>query len=95
MGWVQILSSSAGTDHGGSAGLVCHRHSFFATFGVPEEISSDDGPEFIAGNMEKFLLLWGIRHRLSSVGFPQSRRHFGLPVSHSMCTTVCCFTKIE
>ena len=72
MGWVEILSSSAGTDLGGSAGLVCHLRPFFATFGVPEEISSEHGPEFIAGNTEKFLRLWGICHRLSSVGFPQS-----------------------
>ena len=71
-GWVEILSSSAGTDLGGSAGLIRHLRSFFATFGVPEELASDGGPEFTAGNTEKFLRLWGVRHRLSSVGFPQS-----------------------
>ena len=71
-GWVEILSSSAGTDLGSSTGLIRHIRSFFATFGVPEEISSDGGPEFIAGNTEKFLRLWGVQHRLSSVGFPQS-----------------------
>ena len=71
-GWVEILSSSAGTDLGGSTGLIHHLRSFFATFGVPEEISSDGGPEFIAGNTEKFLRLWGAQHCISSVGFPQS-----------------------
>ena len=71
-GWVEILSSSAGTDLGGSAGLIRHLRSFFATFGVPEELASDGGPEFTAGNTEKFLRLWGVHHRLSSVGFPQS-----------------------
>jgi hypothetical protein len=71
-GWVEILSSSTGTDLGGSTGLVRHLRSLFATFGVPEEISSDGGPEFIAGNTERFLRLWGVQHRISSAGFPQS-----------------------
>ncbi|XP_048589654.1 uncharacterized protein LOC125573262 [Nematostella vectensis] len=71
-GWVEVLSSTAGTDLGGSAGLVRHLRAFFATFGVPTEISSDGGPEFTAGGTETFLRLWGIKHRLSSVGFPQS-----------------------
>ena len=71
-GWVEILSSPAGTNLGGSAGLIRHLRSFFATFGVPEELASDSGPEFTAGNTEKFLRLWGVHHRLSSVSFPQS-----------------------
>ena len=44
----------------------------FATFGVPEEISSDGGPEFTARESKDFYRRWGIRHRLSSVYFPQS-----------------------
>ena len=71
-GWVEVYSSKAGTSLGGSAGLVRHLRSFFTTFGVPEEISSDGGPEFTAGHTEDFLRLWGVKHRLSSVGFPQS-----------------------
>ena len=72
-GWVEVLSSTAGTNLGGSSGLVRHLRSFFATFGVPEELSSDGRPEFIIGETENFLRLWGVRHRLSSAGlFPQS-----------------------
>jgi len=71
-GWVEVLSSTAGTNLGGSSGLVRHLRSFFATFGVPEELSSDGGPEFIAGETENFLRLWGVRHGLSSAGFSQS-----------------------
>ena len=67
-GWVEVLSSTAGTTLGGSADL----RSFFATFGVPEELSSDCGPEFLAGYTDDFLRLWGVRHRVSSVTFPQS-----------------------
>ena len=71
-GWVEVLSSTTGTDIAGSAGLIRHLRSFFATFGVPEELSSDGGPEFVAKATEDFLHLWGVRHRLSSVSFPQS-----------------------
>ena len=59
-GWVEVLSSTAGTNLAGSAGLVCHLRSFFATFGVPEEISSDSGPEFTAKGTQDFLRLWGV-----------------------------------
>ena len=69
---VEVLSSTAGTDLGGSSGLVRHLRTFFATFGVPEEISSDGCPEFTASHTENFLHSWGIRHRVSSVSFPQS-----------------------
>ena len=44
----------------------------FATFGVPEEISSDGGPEFVAKESEDFFMRWGVRHRLSSAYHPQS-----------------------
>ena len=56
----------------GSAGPVRHLRSFFATFGVPKEISSDGGPEFTAKGTQDFLRLWGVRHRVSSISFPQS-----------------------
>ena len=70
--WVEVLSSTAGTNLASSAGLVRHLRSFFATFGVPEEISSNGGPEFTAKGTQDFLRLWGVRHRVSSVSFPQS-----------------------
>ena len=64
-GWVEVLGSPAGTTLAGAAGLIRHLRSFFATFGVPEELSSDGGPEFTAGCTEAFLRLWGVRHRVS------------------------------
>lgn len=71
-GWVEVLRSTAGTNLGGSAGLVCHLRTFFATFGVPEELWSDGGPEFTASNPENFLHSWNVRHRVSSISFSQS-----------------------
>ena len=71
-GWVEVFGSAAGTNLSGAPGLIRHLRSFFATFGVPEELSSDGGPEFTAGRTESFLRHWGIRHRVSSAYFPQS-----------------------
>ena len=45
--------------------------SFFATFGVPEELSSDGGPEFTAEKTQDFLKRWGVKHRQSSAYHPQ------------------------
>ena len=42
------------------------------TFGIPDELSSDGGPEFTASHTEKFVNSWGIHHRKSSVTFPHS-----------------------
>ena len=54
-GWVEVFGSTAGTNLAGAAGLVRHLRTLFATFGVPDELSSDGGPEFTAGCTEDFL----------------------------------------
>ena len=56
----------------GAKALVSLLRSYFATFGVPEELSSDGGPEFTASVTKAFLRTWGIHHRQSSAYFPQS-----------------------
>ena len=45
---------------------------YFATFGVPDKISTDGGPEFTAFATQQFLKTWGVEHRVSSAYFPQS-----------------------
>ena len=56
----------------GSTGLITSLKRTFSTFGIPEELSSDGGPEFTAGTTRKFLKDYGVHHRLSSVAFARS-----------------------
>jgi hypothetical protein len=71
-GWTEVVKTDPGTSSSGSKGLCEALRKVFMTFGVPEEISSDGGPEFVSGEAEDFYHRWGIKHRLSSAYFPQS-----------------------
>ena len=71
-GWSEVFSCPPGSSHAGAAGLVGCLRSLFATFGVPEELSSDGGPEFAAELTRDFLVRWGVKHRVSSAYNPQS-----------------------
>lgn len=71
-GWVEVFSAPVKTVTSGANGLVQHLRSFFSIFGVPEEISTDGGPEFVSSIAQEFFARWGIRHRRSSAYFPQS-----------------------
>ena len=42
------------------------------TFGVPEEIASDGGPQFVSEEFRGFCDSWGIQQRISSAYFPHS-----------------------
>ena len=54
-----------------AAVLVRLFRTYFATFDVPEELSSDGGPEFRTSATQTFLQTWGVSHRVSSVYFAQ------------------------
>ena len=56
----------------GAAELIKQLRECFVTYGVPDELSSDGGPEFIAEETKDFLKTWGVSSRISSVGFPHS-----------------------
>lgn len=71
-GWTEIFSSPSGTMQAGANGLVRHLRRFFSTFGVPDELASDGGPEFSSSATREFLTRWGVHHRVSSAYNPQS-----------------------
>jgi hypothetical protein len=55
-----------------AAKLITYLRRIFVTFGVPNELASDGGPEFTATSMRQFLQDWDVHHRLFSVSFPHS-----------------------
>ena len=71
-GWADVFGTSTGSSISGAAALVRLLRSYFGVFGVPDEISTDGGPEFTASATETFLKTWGVNHRVSSAYFPQS-----------------------
>ena len=51
----------------------------FENYGAPE-FASDGGPQFTSAEFHNFLKDWGIHHRLSSAGYPQSNGRAELAV---------------
>ena len=71
-GWTEIFSTPIGTSNSGASGLTKCLRSMFATFGVPIELSSDGGPEFVSETTTRFLKQWDVSHRKSSAYYPES-----------------------
>ena len=71
-GWVEVYSSRVHSSKAGSNGLIAHLRSLFTTFGIPLDLSSDGGPEFIATQTKEFLSRWGVHNRSSAAYNPQS-----------------------
>ena len=67
-----VFGTPAGITVTGVNTLVRLLRSYFATFRVPKEISSDGGAEFTAFVTQDFMRKWDIKHHVSSAYFPQS-----------------------
>ena len=79
-----MLKVLDGTTKAGAQGLTAALREIFATFGVPEEISSDGGPEFSSAATADFLTRWEGRHRMSSAYLPQSNGRAEVAVKKAM-----------
>ena len=79
-GWSEVAQIKAHSGSSEAKGLCQALRQLFTTFGVPEEISSDGGPEFIAGESKDFYRRWGVNHRISSAYHPQSNGRAELAV---------------
>ena len=73
----------------GSTGLIKTLRQTFATYGIPDELSSDGGSEFVAHATQDFLKNWGVSHRLSSAYFPHSncRAELGVKTAKRLITS--------
>ena len=68
-GWISVYHFPNRTT---SSKLINSCRDLFATYGAPEEISTDGGLQFTSAEFQEFLKNWGTRHRLSSAEYPQS-----------------------
>ena len=69
-GWLHIYKAGVGEFDGQTLEAVLREHSM--TFNIPEEFSSDGGPQMMSEAVQSCLRRWGVRHRLSSSYFPHS-----------------------
>ena len=64
---VALLSKSTTTPD-----VITHLKSWFARHGIPDEVVSDNGPQFQAGEFAKFVDDYGFKHEPSSPKYSQS-----------------------
>uniref|UniRef100_A0A669BXN3 Gypsy retrotransposon integrase-like protein 1 n=1 Tax=Oreochromis niloticus TaxID=8128 RepID=A0A669BXN3_ORENI len=55
-----------------SEAVIEHCKSIFARHGIPEQVRSDNGPQFSSDSFKRFAQEWGFSHETSSPHFPQS-----------------------
>ena len=77
-GWLILYHLKPG--HATTSKLMSICRQLFQTYGTPEEISTDGGQPFTSTTFQEFLQTWGIKHRRSSVAYPQSNGRAELAV---------------
>ena len=55
LGWIEIFCNNGEDSTAGSKGLGKALRHMFATFGVPDDLSSDSGPEFTTEETEEIV----------------------------------------
>ena len=77
-GWLILYHLNPG--HATTSKLMSICRQLFQTYGTPEEISTDGGQPFTSTAFQEFLQTWGVKHRRSSVAYPQSNGRAELAV---------------
>ena len=69
-------------------GLIQSLRNCFSTYGILDEITTDGGPIFTAGETWKFFKCWCTNHRLSSVAYPHGncRAEVGVKIMKQLIT---------
>ena len=77
-GWLSLYETDKGEFDGKTLEKLLRE--FFMTFNIPEEISTDTGPQMMSEAVQNCLSRWGVKHRLSSAYFPHSNSRAELAV---------------
>ena len=66
--WIEITKLDDLT----SNSIICHMKSQFARYGTPDELVSDNGPEYASSAFKDFSRSYGFVHTTSSPHYPQA-----------------------
>ena len=58
-----------------SSSVISALKSLFAKYGIPEEVVSDNGPQYASAEFCSFVKEYNFQHTTSSPHFPQSNGH--------------------
>ena len=77
-GWLILYCLEPG--HATTTKLMFICWQLFQIYGGPEELSTDGGLPFTSSTFQEFLRMWCVKHRLSSIAYPQSNGQAELTV---------------
>ena len=66
--WIEVLALTSTT----STAVICRMKDVFARFGVPADVVSDNGPQFVSAEFEEFATRYVFNHITSSPYLPSS-----------------------